>query len=97
MNAAGENWQCFLPGKLNSDGPFGLDGDIFAPELQLRVDGAVEHEVGAVRVERRHWRMVRHLLANNSAKKKNTPTFNVHSERGQKEEIMHLKSSRSSS
>jgi hypothetical protein len=68
--ANGKKRKGFLPGKFNSDCPFGLDGDIFAPELQLWVDGAVEHEVGTVRVERRHWRMVRHLLANDSATQK---------------------------
>lgn len=41
--------------------PLGLDLNALAAELELRVHGAVEHEVGAISVERRHRWVVRYL------------------------------------
>lgn len=41
--------------------PFRLDLNALATELELRMDGAVEHKVWAVSVERRYGRMVGHL------------------------------------
>lgn len=50
-----------MPGQLDSDVSLGLDFDTLAAELELGVDRAVEHEVRAVSVERRHWWVVRYL------------------------------------
>lgn len=40
---------------------FGLDLHTLTTELQLRVNGSVEHEMGAISVESRHWGMMGYL------------------------------------
>lgn len=47
-----------LPRKFDGDHSFGLNFNALSPELELGVNGAVEDELLAIRVESRHGRVV---------------------------------------
>jgi len=54
------------PEQMQCNDAFRRDLDGLGPELEFWVDGAVQHEVGRVGVERTDWRVMAHLLTNHA-------------------------------